>query len=132
VWGAIGLAKKIGAKTVLLCFNPSIQIEKAHRPDVVIAPNLGPEILTGSTRLKSGTATKIVLNMLSTIAMVRMGKVIGNLMVDLNPSNIKLRDRAIRILQDLTDCSSDAAENALERSGWVVKDAWVRLKKRKL
>ena len=131
VWGALGLAKTLGAKTVLLCFNPSIQIAKAHRPDVVIAPNLGPEILTGSTRLKSGTATKIVLNMMSTIAMVRLGKVIGNLMVDLNPSNIKLRDRAVRILQELTDCSAEAAQAALEKSNWVVKDAWLSLKKKK-
>jgi N-acetylmuramic acid 6-phosphate etherase len=131
VWGALGAAKKIGAKTVLLCFNPSLQIDKPHRPDVVIAPNLGPEILTGSTRLKSGTATKIVLNMMSTIAMVRLGKVIGNLMVDLNPSNIKLRDRAIRILRELTNCSPEAAEEALNESGWVVKDAWLSLKKRK-
>ena len=70
-------------------------------------------------------------NMMSTIAMVRLGKVIGNLMVDLNPSNIKLRDRAVRILQELTDCSAEAAHAALEKSGWVVKDAWVSLKKRK-
>ena len=124
VWGALGLAKAIGTKTVLLCFNPSLEIEEKHRPELVIAPNLGPEILTGSTRLKSGTATKLVLNMISTIAMVRLGKVISNLMVDLNPSNIKLRDRAVRIIRELTGCSSERARAALEENGWVVKDAW--------
>jgi N-acetylmuramic acid 6-phosphate (MurNAc-6-P) etherase len=112
---------------VLLSCNPFLRIEKAHRPDVVIAPNLGPEILTGSTRLKSGTATKMVLNMISTIAMVRLGKVIGNLMVDLNPSNVKLRDRAIRIVRELTGCSSESAKAALEKNGWVVKRAWAEL-----
>lgn len=131
VWGAIGKAKEIGAKTVLLCFNPSLQIEKTHRPDVVIAPDLGPEILTGSTRLKSGTATKLVLNMISTIGMVRLGKVIGNLMVDLNPSNVKLRDRACRIVSELTGCSTETARAALEKNGWVVKAAWKSLQKRK-
>jgi N-acetylmuramic acid 6-phosphate etherase len=130
VWGALGRAREIGAKTVLLCFNPSLAIQKKHRPDVVIAPDLGPEILTGSTRLKSGTATKIVLNMISTIAMVRIGKVIGNLMVDLNPSNVKLRDRAVRIVQELTGCTADAAKASLERNGWVVKAAWASLKRR--
>jgi N-acetylmuramic acid 6-phosphate etherase len=129
VWGALGLARMIGAKSILLCFNPSLKIERAHRPDLVIAPDLGPEILTGSTRLKSGTATKLMLNMISTIAMVRMGKVISNLMVDLNPSNVKLRDRAVRIVRELTGCSAERARAALERNGWVVKSAWAELRK---
>jgi N-acetylmuramic acid 6-phosphate etherase len=131
VWGALGFAKTTGARTVLLCFNPSLKVQTEHRPDVMIAPNLGPEILTGSTRLKSGTATKIILNMISTLAMVRLGKVIGNLMVDLNPSNVKLRDRAIRIVRELTGCTADAAKMALEKNGWVVKDAWAELKARR-
>lgn len=131
VWGALGKARTIGAKTVLLCFNPSLEIQKEHRPDVVIAPDLGPEILTGSTRLKSGTATKIVLNMISTIAMVHIGKVIGNLMVDLNPSNVKLRDRAVRIVQELTGRSAEESKAALEKKGWVVKEAWASLKRGK-
>jgi N-acetylmuramic acid 6-phosphate etherase len=130
VWGALGFAKAIRAKTILLCFNPFLEIERAHRPDLVIALNPGPEILTGSTRLKSGTATKLILNMISTISMVRLGKVIGNLMVDLNPSNIKLRDRAVRILQELTDCSAERARAALEENRWVVKDAWTAIGKR--
>ena len=89
----------------------------------MIAPNLGPEILTGSTRLKCGTATKLVLNMISTLSMVRLGKVLSNLMVDLNPSNIKLRDRAVRIVRELTNCSPAEAVNALEKKKWIVKDA---------
>ncbi|HEX7860089.1 MAG TPA: N-acetylmuramic acid 6-phosphate etherase [Verrucomicrobiae bacterium] len=132
VWGALGQARKLGVKTVLICFNPALKIETKQKPDVLIAPNLGPEILTGSTRLKSGTATKIILNTISTIAMVRIGKVVSNLMVDLNPSNVKLRDRAIRIIRELTGCSAEDAQAALEKNGWVVKKAWAALKKRRL
>ncbi len=123
VWGALAEAKKRGARTILVCFNPALKIAPGHKPDVVIAPNLGPEILTGSTRLKCGTATKLILNMISTLAMVRLGKVASNLMVDLNPSNVKLRDRAIRIVSDLRKCSATEAEAALEKHRWVVKDA---------
>jgi N-acetylmuramic acid 6-phosphate etherase len=123
VWGALAEAKAAGSRTVLICFNPALEIDPAHRPDVVISPNLGPEILTGSTRLKCGTATKIILNTISTIAMVRLGKVISNLMVDLNPSNIKLRDRAVRIVCELTNCRREQAEAALKKNGWVVKNA---------
>jgi N-acetylmuramic acid 6-phosphate etherase len=120
VWGALGAAKRRGAATVLICFNPHLQIPRALRPTVVIAPNTGPEILTGSTRLKAGTATKLILNLLTTLSMVRMGKVLGNLMVDLNPSNVKLRDRAVRIVLELTGADADSARTALEKSGWVV------------
>lgn len=131
VWGAMARAREMGARTALVCFNPSLKIQKEQRPEVVIAANLGPEILTGSTRLKSGTATKILLNMISTIAMVRIGKVIGNLMVDLNPSNVKLRDRAVRIVQELTGSSAEMVKAALEKNGWVVKAAWESLRKAK-
>lgn len=125
VWGALEEAKKRGATTVLLTFNPA---HREHRlPDRVIAPDTGPELLTGSTRLKAGTATKLVLNILSTLAMVHSGKVIGNLMVDLNPSNLKLRDRAVRIVCELTEASEDDARTALEDSSWVVRDACERL-----
>lgn len=127
VWGALAEARKRGARTILLCFNPNLVIPKEHRPDLVISPDLGPEVLTGSTRLKSGTATKLVLNMFSTIAMTRAGKVVSNLMVDLNPSNVKLRDRAIRIVRELCECSPEAARDALEKCGWVVKKAWEKL-----
>lgn len=127
VWGAMQAAGKVRAKTILLCFNPNLEIVPKYQPDVLIAPNLGPEVLTGSTRLKSGTATKLVLNILSTYAMVRQGKVISNLMVDLNPSNVKLRDRAIRIVQELTGRGREEAERTLEANGWVVKKAWQTL-----
>jgi len=127
VWGCLEEAKLRGATAVLLTFNP------AHRehplPDQVIAPDTGPELLTGSTRLKAGTATKLVLNILSTLAMTHSGKVIGNLMVDLNPSNLKLRDRAVRIVCDLTGADEADARSALEEASWVVRDACERLKR---
>ena len=128
VWGALRAAKERGARTVLLCFNPNLEISKAMRPDVVIAPNAGPEVLTGSTRLKAGTATKIVLNMLTTLAMVRMGKVASNLMVDLNASNRKLRERAVRIVQAVTGAGAASAQATLEKSKWIVKSACQRLR----
>ncbi len=123
VWGALQEAKRRGAATVLVCLNPFLTVAKKDRPTVMIAPNIGPEILTGSTRLKSGTATKLILNMFTTIAMVKCGKVISNLMVDVNPSNEKLRDRATRIVQDLTGKDYASAQAALESSGWVIKQA---------
>ncbi len=128
VWGALNAAKERGARTILLCFNPKLEISKAMRPDVVMAPAVGPEILTGSTRLKAGTATKIVLNTLTTLAMVRMGKVVSNLMVDLNASNRKLRGRAVRIVQAVTGADAIAAQAALEKSKWIVKSACRRLR----
>jgi N-acetylmuramic acid 6-phosphate etherase len=128
VWGALNAAKKRGARTVLLSFNPKLEIAKVHRPDVVIALDVGPELLTGSTRLKAGTATKIVLNMLTTLAMVRMGKVVSNLMIDLNASNQKLRERAVRIVQAVTGADAPAAQAALEKSKWIVKSACQRLR----
>ena len=128
VWGALCEAGRRGATTVLLCFNPSLKIPRRHRPDLILAPDVGPEILTGSTRLKSGTATKLILNIFTTLAMVRTGKVISNLMVDLNPSNVKLRDRAVRIVRELTGADEATATAALNESGWVVKQAWQRLK----
>jgi N-acetylmuramic acid 6-phosphate etherase len=131
VWGALREAKRRGATTVLVCFNPFLQIPRALRPALVIAPNLGPELLTGSTRLKAGTATKLLLNMFTTLAMVRLGKVRSNLMVDLNPANVKLRDRAVRIVRDLTRADYAAAQRVLERSGWVVKKAVGRLSRRR-
>jgi N-acetylmuramic acid 6-phosphate (MurNAc-6-P) etherase len=87
-------------------------------------------LLTGSTRLKSGTATKLILNMITTLAMAKSCKVIGNLMIDLDPSNTKLRDRAIRILCQLTSATNEEAKRALEQTNWVVKKAWHRLAKR--
>ena len=128
VWGALHAARARGARTVLLCFNPNLEISKSMRPDVVIAADVGPEILTGSTRLKAGTATKIVLNTITTLAMVRLGKVASNLMIDLNASNEKLRERAVRIVQAVTGADAPAAQAALEKSKWIVKSACQRLR----
>lgn len=126
VHGALAEARKRGAFTVLLCFNPAMTRQRGVA-NVVLAPDVGPEILTGSTRLKSGTATKLILNLFTTLAMVRTGKVLSNLMVDLNPSNVKLRDRAVRIVRELTGADYETASAALEKSGWVVKAAWKAL-----
>ena len=128
VWGALGAARQRGARAILLCCHPRLEIPAALRPDLVIAPDTGPEVLTGSTRLKAGTATKIILNTLTTLAMVRLGKVMGNLMVDLHPSNEKLRARAVRIAQSLTGAGAAAARAALEKSKWSIRGACQRLK----
>mgnify|MGYP002628246360 FL=1 len=130
VWGGIWEANRSGAKTALLCFNPKLRIPRDNRPGVVIKPNLGPELLTGSTRLKSGTATKLILNMITTLAMAKSGKVIGNLMIDLDPSNTKLRDRAVRIVSQLTNATEGEAKIALEQTQWDVKKAATSLAKR--
>jgi N-acetylmuramic acid 6-phosphate etherase len=137
VWGALHEARARGAFTVLLCFNPAMRQavrrmrDPSWKPDVMITPDVGPEVLTGSTRLKAGTATKLILNMITTLAMTKVGKVVSNLMVDVNPSNVKLRDRALRILCDLTGCSVAGAGTALNHSGWVVKKAYDTLRRRK-
>jgi N-acetylmuramic acid 6-phosphate etherase len=123
VWGALEEAKKQGAKTILLTFNPNLLLPKKPKLDLLLAVDVGPELLTGSTRLKSGTATKLVLNILTTLTMVRLGKVASNLMIDLNPSNIKLRDRAIRIVSEITGATREQSESALRKSNWIVKDA---------
>jgi len=130
VWGALREAKRRRAKTVLVCFNPFLKIPRSWQPDTVISPNLGPELLTGSTRLKAGTATKLILNMFTTLAMAQTGKVLSNLMVDLLPLNVKLRDRATRIVQELVNVNYATARLALERNGWVIKKAVKRLSTR--
>jgi N-acetylmuramic acid 6-phosphate etherase len=127
VWGALAEARRRGAATILLCFNPHVVIPRGQRPTLVIAPDVGPEILTGSTRLKAGTATKLVLNVFTTLAMVRLGKVRSNLMIDVRATNAKLRDRAVRIVVALTGSTSDAAMAALEASGWAIQPACARL-----
>jgi N-acetylmuramic acid 6-phosphate etherase len=128
VWGGLIAARKRGARTVLMCFNPHLQIPRALRPDVVLAPDLGPEILTGSTRLKAGTATKLLLNMFTTLAMVRAGKVISNLMVNVNPANVKLRDRAVRIVQELSGKDYATTKRALQKSRWIIRAALRKLR----
>lgn len=88
---------------------------------------MGPEVIAGSSRMKAGTAQKMVLNMLSTAVMIRLGKVYGNLMVDVHPTNAKLRRRAIRILQEATGADAGAASRALDATGYRVKPAVVML-----
>lgn len=121
VWGALHAAREMGATTILVCFNPKLVFTAGNRPDLVIAPRIGPEVLTGSTRLKAGTATKLLLNLFTTLAMVRLGKVVENLMVDVQPTNAKLRLRAIRIVRELAGLTAEAAENELARHAWAVK-----------
>ncbi|MEI6537848.1 MAG: N-acetylmuramic acid 6-phosphate etherase, partial [Verrucomicrobiaceae bacterium] len=127
VWGALHEAKESGACTALLSFNPGLKVKSSHQPDRMILINTGPEVLTGSTRLKAGTATKLVLNILTTLGMVHSGRVISNLMVEMHPTNAKLRDRAVRLLVELTGCDHEAARRALETAGWVVQKAHARL-----
>ncbi|MEQ8999570.1 MAG: N-acetylmuramic acid 6-phosphate etherase [Coleofasciculus sp. B1-GNL1-01] len=119
VRGALQAARQRGATTILLACVPAEQV--SYEVDLDIRLLVGPEILAGSTRLKAGTVTKMVLNILSTGVMVQLGKVYGNRMVDVAVTNKKLHDRALRILQDLTDLSRDEAGFLLERSGRRVK-----------
>ncbi len=121
VAGALARANEIGAQTILLNCNPesASKIPSGSRIDL----SVGPEILTGSTRLKAGTATKIALNIISTGAMVSLGKVRGNLMIDLNASNSKLRDRAARMLAELAGIDYAAARQRLEEEGWNLRQA---------
>tara|TARA_R110002020_G_scaffold32518_26_gene99975 strand:- start:3199 stop:4155 length:957 start_codon:yes stop_codon:yes gene_type:complete len=119
VIGALDHAKAIGATTVALSCNPDSVI--AGMADIAISPVVGPEALTGSTRLKSGTAQKLVLNMLTTASMVRIGKSYENLMVDLSVSNEKLAARATNILVEVAGCSVEDAERYLEQAGNNVK-----------
>lgn len=122
VHGALRRARERGARTgFLLCTYPSEELLQAH--DVVIAPLVGPEVVTGSTRMKAGTATKMVLNTISTSAMVKLGKVYGNLMVDLQVTCQKLQDRGERILMDVLGVAREEAERLLDASGGHVKTA---------
>jgi len=121
VAGALDRAKEIGAKTILLNCNPKGATNM--KPDLLLGLAVGPEILTGSTRLKGGTATKVALNIISTGAMVALGKVRGNLMIDLHTSNVKLRDRAARMVVELTGTDYAAARRLLEESDWNLREA---------
>jgi N-acetylmuramic acid 6-phosphate etherase len=123
VIGAVNAARSSGAAAIgITCNRPSLLSEAV---DLEIAPLVGPEILAGSTRLKAGTATKMILNMISTGAMVRIGKTLGNRMVDLKPSNEKLRIRSRRILREVTGLDDRQAAELLERSDGRLKRALV-------
>lgn len=122
VRGALDRAAERGARTgFLLCTHPDP--ETLGRYDVVIAPLVGPEVVTGSTRMKAGTATKMVLNTISTGTMIRLGKVFGNLMVDLRATNLKLQDRSERILMEMCELDRASARALLDRAGGSVKTA---------
>ena len=121
VLGGINFAKKIGAMTVGISCVENSELKKIS--DIAITPITGAEIVSGSTRLKAGTATKMILNMLTTGAMIRLGKVYGNLMVDVRATNEKLRDRAKRIVQAVANCSEVDAENALKKNNFHAKAA---------
>ena len=121
VHGAIESANQRGAKTVFIACVPVSQV--TSQANIEIRLIVGPEILSGSTRLKSGTVTKMALNILSTGTMVKLGKVYGNRMVDVAVTNTKLLDRAVQMIQDLTQLERDAANQLLEASGKSVKVA---------
>lgn len=123
VLGAIGKARQLGCLTIGLSCTPSSELSRAA--DIAIEVLTGPEIVTGSTRMKAGTATKLVLNMLTTGTMIRLGFVFGNLMVNVQPRNEKLRDRARRIVRDAAGVDDSAAADLLEQSGGSVRTAIV-------
>lgn len=125
VLAAVTEARARGALTVGLSCNRDTPLSAAvHRPIEVL---VGPEVLAGSTRLKAGSAQKLVLNMFSTIVMVRLGKTYGNLMVDVNPTNAKLRERAVSIVATITGASREQSLQALDESGMQIKPAVLRL-----
>ncbi len=119
VLGALKKAREIGAIPLGITCNPDSRMHAVC--DVTIAPYVGPEVITGSSRLKAGTAQKLVLNMLSTGAMIKTGKVVGNLMINVRPTNAKLRDRCIRILMELGDCDRDTATTLIDKYGDIPK-----------
>lgn len=123
VLGAATYAKRQGALTIGIACNANTPLE--HEVDIMIAPIVGPEVISGSTRLKAGTAQKMVLNMLSTGVMILLGKTYGNLMVDVQATNYKLRQRAIKIVQQMTGTEKDEAEILLQQAGGETKTAIV-------
>ena len=137
VLGALAKAKSLGIKTILLTCNPAVAgIGDAGQPgsptpatnvDLLITLPVGPEILAGSTRLKAGTATKVALNIISTGAMIGLGKVHGNLMIDLHTTSTKLRDRAVRIVAEVTQRDYEAARGLLEANDWNLRAALEKL-----
>jgi N-acetylmuramic acid 6-phosphate etherase len=126
VRGALTRARKSGAKIIFITCWPGSELQ--NFVDLQIAPAVGPEIIAGSTRLKAGTATKMVLNMLTSVAMVKVGKTYGNLMVDVQTGSEKLKDRARRIIGVVTGLDYDEAEALLKRARWNVKAAIVMQK----
>ena len=128
--GAVKFAQELGAFTIGLTCVPGSAITEAA--ELSIVPVVGPEVLTGSSRLKAGTAQKMVLNMISTATMVRLGYVSGNRMSNLQPRNVKLRERAVRIVMVETGVDEETAAAALEASNWIVQSALKDLAARKV
>jgi N-acetylmuramic acid 6-phosphate etherase len=126
VRGALTRARKAGARIIFVTCDPGTELQTFV--DLTIAPAVGPEIIAGSTRLKAGTATKLVLNMLTTTAMIRIGKTYGNLMVDVQTGSEKLKDRARRIVNIVTGLEYDDADRLLKKAHWNVKAAIVMQK----
>ena len=126
VRGALTRARRAGSKIIFVTCDPRTELQMFV--DLTIAPAVGPEVIAGSTRLKAGTATKIVLNMLTTAAMIRIGKTYGNLMVDVQMGSEKLRDRARRIISIVTGLEYEEADKLLRRAHWNVKAAIVMQK----
>ncbi len=125
VLGVVEASRQRGAATIGLVCNPAGAL--VSQVDVAIAPVVGPEVIAGSTRMKAGSAQKMVLNMLSTAAMIRLGKVYGNMMVDMRASNQKLRKRALDMVMRITGVSAESAGQALQASGYEIKPALVML-----
>lgn len=125
VIGGLDYARSVGCPTVSVACNPGSAV--SGHADVAIEVDNGPEVLTGSTRLKSGTSQKLILNMLSTASMVQVGKVYGNLMVDVKPTNEKLVERSQRIIATATGCDAETAAKAYEESGGHAKTAIVMI-----
>ena len=121
VVGALEYANSVGAYSVSLSSNPDTPIERVAKAGIVV--DTGPEVITGSTRLKSGTAQKLVLNMISTGAMVKTGKVYENMMINLRPTNIKLKERMIRIVREIKGCDKQQAQKLLEENDWIIRNA---------
>ncbi len=125
VLGVLKKAQELNLKTIGVACNKQAKLKDCS--DVFISPEVGEEVITGSTRMKSGTAQKMVLNMLTTASMIRIGKTYENLMVDLQPTNIKLKDRAIRIVAEIADVDYNIAEKALKTTDFGVKTAIITL-----
>ena len=123
VHGALKRARRLGAQTI--CVTCAPEVVQSIPAEIIINPVVGPEVVTGSTRMKAGTATKLVLNLLTTTAMIKLGKVHGNLMVDLQAVNKKLRDRSLRIVMELTGLSRPKARTLLKRADGQLKAAVV-------
>lgn len=126
VRGALTRARKAGARIIFVTCDPGTELQTFV--DLTISPAVGPEVIAGSTRLKAGTATKLVLNMLTTAAMIRIGKTYGNLMVDVQTGSEKLKDRARRIVNIVTGLDYDECDKLLKRAHWNVKTAIVMQK----